>query len=416
MLCLSAIFFYFIGSLTILSASDNFTAGIAMETVTPDPLLPVSGGLGPSAPADRKLGELTVRSLYLADPDTELVIVSADFLGFPGALARKVAALVPDIPAENILIGATHTHSAPDVYGFPDGSGGITADLDYVEWVCQQMAKAIRRSKANAQPAALKIASGRLAERIAYNYYAPELYDRRGSVIQVLTADADRSPIATMVNYAIHPEVLGSRQGVVSPDLIGPLYDRLAERNAGIGIFMNGAQGGMVTADVRGSDGKDVQTWEECQRIGNLLADETLRLLESAPVQEKPDLKVFSRKVSFPVDSKELLTVLEFSPWEYELNSDGEIATRLNYVELGTARMLTIPGEALPNIGFYLKRHLEGEHPFLLGLTNDAFGYILTPEDWSSFDRYRYVSRVCLGEMTGEIYIQEALEMVRSSR
>lgn len=416
LVCLSAIFLSFIGSLTNLSASDKFTAGIAVEIVTPDPLLPVSGGLGPSAPADRKLGELTVRSLYFADQDTELVIVSADFLGFPGALARKVAALVPDIPAENILIGATHTHSAPDVYGFPDGSGGISADLEYVEWVCQQTAKAIRQSKANAQPAVLKIATGRLAERIAYNYYAPELYDRRGSAIQVLAADAERKPIATLVNYAIHPEVLGARQGVVSPDLIGPLYDRLAERDAGVGIFMNGAQGGMVTADVRGPDGKDVQTWEECQRIGNLLADETLRLLESAPVQETPDLKVFSRKVHFPVDSQELLTVLEFSPWKYELNSEGEIATRLNYVKLGTAHMLTIPGEALPNIGFYLKRHLEGEHPFLLGLTNDAFGYILTPEDWSSFDRYRYVSRVCLGEMTGEIYIQEALELVRSSR
>ena len=80
----------------------------------------------------------------------------------------------------------------------------------------------------------------------------------------------DGKPFATLVNYAIHPEVLGSSQGILSPDMIGPLYDRITAVSGGTGIFMNGAQGGMVTADVRGPDGKDMQTWEECQRIGHL--------------------------------------------------------------------------------------------------------------------------------------------------
>ena len=87
----------------------------------------------------------------------------------------------------------------------------------------------------------------------------------------------------------------------------------------------------------------------------------------------------------------------------------------MNLVELGTAHMLTIPGEALPNIGYYLKRKMRGAHNLLFGLTNDAFGYILTKEDWSSFKRYEYVSRVCLGEMTGQIYIDEALKLVEQS-
>ncbi len=398
------------------SANTNFRAGIAVEIVTPEPLLPVSGGLGPSVPVNRKLGELTVRALYLANDETELVIVSADFLGFPGALARKVHALVPDIPSDHILIGATHTHSAPDCYGFPDGRGGIAADLDYVDTVCQKMAKAIRDAKSAAQPAAIKCASGKLAERIAYNYYAPELYDRRGSALQVLSTGQDPQPIATLINYAIHPEVLGPKQGVVSPDLIGPLYDRLAAKGAGVGIFMNGAQGGMVTADCRGPDGKDIQTWEECQRIGNLLADETLRILDDAPIIQSPTLKVTSKTIRLPVESSDLLAVLSFSPWEYDLNSDDEIATRINYIQLANARMITIPGEALPNIGFYLKRQMNGDHPFLFGLTNDAFGYILTPVDWNSFERYNYVSRVCLGERTGEIYLREAMSLMSDSK
>ena len=52
------------------------------------------------------------------------------------------------------------------------------------------------------------------------------------------------------------------------------------------------------------------------------------------------------------------------------------------------------------------------KHPFLFDLTNDAFGYILTKEDFNSFDRYVYVSLTSLGEKTGEILISELLGMV----
>ena len=58
---------------------------------------------------------------------------------------------------------------------------------------------------------------------------------------------------------------------------------------------------------------------------------------------------------------------------------------------------------------------MKTNHPFLFGLTNDAFGYILTKEDFNSFKRYEYVSRTSLGEMTGEIYIEKALEMVEEN-
>src|SRR2546428_45152 len=101
------------------------------------------------------------------------------------------------------------------------------------------------------------------------------------------------------------------------------------------------------------------------------------------------------------------------SPLGYVGEGD-RVATQLNVVNLGNAQILTIPGEALPNIGFYLKRKLHGEHNLLFGLTNDAFGYILTKVDWGSFKRYDYVSRTSLGEMTGEILIEQALKFVEA--
>src|SRR5207302_3385072 len=94
----------------VLNCAAEFRAGIAFRIVTPDPLLPVSGGVGPSHPVTRKEGELNVRALVLEQDKTRVAIVSADFLGFPATLGNKVRAGIKEIPPENILIGATHTH------------------------------------------------------------------------------------------------------------------------------------------------------------------------------------------------------------------------------------------------------------------------------------------------------------------
>ena len=58
---------------------------------------------------------------------------------------------------------------------------------------------------------------------------------------------------------------------------------------------------------------------------------------------------------------------------------------------------------------------MQGEHNLLFGLTNDAFGYILTKVDYNSFSRYDYVSKTSLGEDTGEILIEESLDLIQKS-
>jgi hypothetical protein len=391
----------------------DFRAGIAVRIVTPDPLLPVCGGVGPSHPVRGKQGDLSVRAFVLDDGATRIAFVSADFLGFPSVLANKVRAAVKNVPRENILIGATHTHSAPDCYGFPDGKGGTAADPTYLEWLCARMAEAISEAADTLRPARLKIATGNATERIAYNYYAEHLYDPRCHVIQAV--DSTGRPFVTLVNYAIHPEVLGSRAGVLSPDLVGPLYDRLAAAGGGTGIFMNGAQGGMVTADNR-TPGGEARTWEECTRIGHLLADEALRIVRDAPPQVAPRLFCAARLLTFPVDSPLMRQLLKVLPRDTDAASAGDsVTTQFNLVNVGNAQILTIPGEALPNIGYYLKRKMRGQHNFLFGLTNDAFGYILAKEDFASFRRYDYVTRTSLGERTGEILVAEALKFINEA-
>ncbi|HQZ65314.1 MAG TPA: hypothetical protein PLY87_09570 [Planctomycetaceae bacterium] len=389
----------------------EFRSGAAMRIITPDPFLPVSGGVGEPNAVTEKRGELTARAMVFSDGETTIAVVGLDVLGFPSVLGDRVRKLVPRLPAENIIIGASHTHSAPDCYAFPLPSGGSTGDLNYMQSVCEKAAEAINEALDQLQPAVLKIASDKAAERIAYNYYAPQLYDRRMAVIQTLAPDG--KVIGTLVNYAIHPEVLGSDAGIVSPDCIGPLCDQLEEKLGGMAMFINGAQGGMVTADNRDpSQPGEFRSWNECLRIGQLMATEAKRIITPATVESAPILACDVRRVEFPVETAMMKAIVAGSPLNYPHTADFRVSTQVNLIQLGSAQILTIPGEALPNIGFYLKRKMKGEHNLLFGLTNDAFGYILTEVDYDSFERYSYVSRTSLGEKTGTIFLENALEMI----
>jgi len=396
--------------------ASGLEAGAFSVDVTPAEQMPVSGGIGTPSPTTMTKGRLEVRALVLADGDTRVAIVSVPFIGFPSVLINRIRAGVEGIPPENILVGATHTHSAPDMYAFPDQTGKLGADLDYIDLVCRRATDAINQASAALSPVSLKVATADAAERIAYNYYAPNLYDRRCDVLQAIGADGNA--VATLVNYAIHPEVLGPDRGILSPDLIGPLYDRIAELGGGIGIFMNGAQGGMVTADCRVPDGdgrEQNNTWEECIRIGHLLGDEAMRIVGDASVQSYAQLWCSATDVTFPVDNPGFRALIGGSPLKYEMSDDFKVTTQVNVVNVGTAQMLTIPGEALPNIGFFLKRNMHGSSNFLLGLTNDAFGYILTREDFDSFHRYEYVSRTSLGERTADIFVETSISVVNAA-
>ena len=391
-----------------------FKVGASLRILTPNPLLPVSGGIGKPNPSKEKQGDLFARAVVFEKGKTRIAIVSIDNLGWSSILGDRSRALIKGIPAENILIGATHTHSAPDAYAFPDENGNTGADLTYLDWCTHQIADAVNEAISKLEPATLKTAVEEANGKIAYNYYADQLYDPRCGVIQALASSGPNKgkPIVTLVNYAVHPEVIGPNRGILSPDLCGPLYSRIEQKTGGMAIFMNGAQGGMVTADNRLDNDKEANDWNECKRIGELLADEALRIINGAKVQIEPTLFCASKTIQFPVSSPLMQYILAHSALKSEKSVGNTISTQQNLLNIGTAQILTIPGEALPNIGYYLKRKMHTKQAFLFGLTNDAFGYMLTKEDFQSFKRYDYVSKTSLGEMTGEILVNESLQLV----
>ena len=401
------------------SQGQTLKAGAAMRDITPDHLIPISGGMGTPEMPNGFQGKLSVRAFVMEKGSTRFAIVGVDNIGWPAFLGDKSRKLVKGIAPENVLIGVTHAHSCPDAYGFTDEKGNTGADMKYLEWCVKQIADAVNEAVAKMEPVSIRTAVGQAKGQIAYNYYAPKLYDPRMGVIQAIATTGKNAgkPIVTLVNYATHPEILGTGRKLISPDLAGPLYDRIESRIGGMAIFMNSAQGGMVTADTRidtkVDGGKENNNWEECIRIGNLMADEALRIIEPAKADDNANIFCASKTIKFPIENEKMKYVLQHSPLAAEFaksNDFSSISTRLNLLNIGKAQIITIPGEALPNIGFYVKRKMHTEQPMLFGLTNDAFGYMLTKEDFNGFERYNYVSRTSLGEMTGSIYEDEALK------
>src|SRR5581483_7434234 len=85
--------------LAVPNARAEIQVGAAVRVITPDPLLPVSGGMGRPNPAKEKRGELTARAMVFRKGDVTVGVVALDLLGFPSVLGDRVRAKVSRIPA-----------------------------------------------------------------------------------------------------------------------------------------------------------------------------------------------------------------------------------------------------------------------------------------------------------------------------
>src|SRR5579862_7375185 len=82
-------------ALTQRTAHAEFQVGTALRIITPDPLIPVSGGVGIPKPATEKKGDLTARAIVFRQGDVSVAVVQLDLLGFPSVLGNRVCAQVP---------------------------------------------------------------------------------------------------------------------------------------------------------------------------------------------------------------------------------------------------------------------------------------------------------------------------------
>lgn len=191
-------------------------------------------------------GRLEANVVIFERPSSPILLVSFDLL-YVGPLLRNLInqSLAEDFDAANILLFATHTHSAPATDPTKPRLG--KADDRYVSWVVQQVSGAVRRllGSSRGSRANLEVTSGDAAMGVNRRKPVRISVSRRGfkfglvgaganpsgprdDQITVLTLRSEVSgqPLAIIWNYACHP-VGHPGPGVLSAHFPGWVRQRI---------------------------------------------------------------------------------------------------------------------------------------------------------------------------------------------
>ena len=136
------------------ATAPGLRAGAATSNITPELGLRIVGGFAPY-PAEHVHDELHARCLVLDDGRTKLALVVCDLLGLHRSLSIEARRLIQEgtgIPPENVMISATHTHSAASALGSNRYGNDQPLD-DYQRFVARRIADGVRRAVNLLRPA-----------------------------------------------------------------------------------------------------------------------------------------------------------------------------------------------------------------------------------------------------------------------
>jgi hypothetical protein len=370
-------------------------------------------GYGSNRKNNRVHDPVWARCLVLESGEARIAFVACDLIGFPRFVSEKVRKRVKNIRPERLYISATHTHSGPDTLG-QWGPDIQTSGVDKVWWeeTQERIVQLIESTALKLQPATLKFASTQKTPKVSKNVRVPSILDTELGAMQVLNGTGEKV-IATFVNFACHPEVLNSH--VLSSDFPNWLYSTVESKVGGVCLYLNGAQGGMITADFDESVLPKGENFRAAEEIGTKLALRTLEILEGATLLKEAPIHTQRSVFSVPMENPRFKMLIKLKIFPNDLLTNGNIETEVNRVTIGDAEFLTLPGEVLPNIGFMLKRNMTGKTKFLLGLTCDELGYILCEEDFD-LKLYEYESSVSVGERMGVLMIQNLKKLLAEGK
>ncbi|MEN9576613.1 MAG: hypothetical protein RL514_4468 [Verrucomicrobiota bacterium] len=144
-------------------------AGAATANLTPPLGAEIVGGFLPF-PATHVHDELLARCLVLDDGTTRMALVVCDLLGLHRSVsveARKQIEEATGIPAANVLISATHTHSAASALG--DAPRGYFSDRelnDYQRFIARRIADGVRNALNLLRPAQIAFGTAEAPEHV----------------------------------------------------------------------------------------------------------------------------------------------------------------------------------------------------------------------------------------------------------
>lgn len=334
-----------------------------------------------------------------------------------------------------VLIHLTHTHSGPSICREDRSRPGghlVDAYLDHVIAMC---AEAAQEANQRAAPATLQWAYGKctlaknrdLADpdqpRIVCGFN-PEL-PADDTLLIGRVADANGNPIATLVNYALHPVTLAWQNTHISPDFVGAMREVIEAHTANAPcLFLQGASGELAPAQVYTGD---VQIADQHGRAlghaalgvlkGMLPAGKHLVYagavesgaplatwdLQDAPLSSRLDAIIVEQQLAL----KENLQTLDEIEAELQTASDtfmierlrrrrrlrgivGDGATTTQRIwlwRLGSAIVVANANECYSALQIDLRRRFPGKAIAVLNITNGGWAYL--PER-DMYDRDQY--------------------------
>lgn len=405
----------------------EFRAGAAVVDVTPTkrPVL-VNGGML-SRSLDKVHTPVNARALALSDGRTSVVIVVVDSCMMPRPLLDEVKALASEktgIPADRMLISATHTHSAPACMGCL----GTDADPDYVPFLREKLVEAIAAAAARLQPARVGFARADAAEftalrrwirrpdRVAEdpfgnptvraNMHAGRNWDDvtgesgpEDPELSLISVQAlDGRPLAVLANFSMH--YFGDRD--ISADYFGlfceGLKARLAPESDFVGLLSHGCSGDIWRRDYT----KPESEWNAQQTIQEY-ADGLLEiaLAASAGIEYRADvdLAMAERRMTlqYRVPDKQRLEwaqrivsemgdripqnqVEVYAREQLILHERQQTEIVVQALRIGDMAIATTPTETYAITGLKIKAASPLAQTMVIELANGGDGYIPPPE------------------------------------
>jgi len=386
-------------------------------------------GFGTGREATDYNDRLWARGIVLKGRGGTIALVSLDLIGYFNNQVDLVREMIDDI--DYLIVHSSHQHEGPDTLGIwgpdPTTSG---VDPRYLDYVNNAIADCITEASASLVPARVKagtISTEGLSLGISVDddgfgvadqvvleddhLLAPDtggrIVDPNLVVLQFTERKRSKDVIATVVNFASHPEVLWSRNTVLTSDFPHYVRERIEQEYGGNAIWVSGALGAL-----QGPDRIDVsedginpvikRSFEFARVHGTQLAERAIAALDKKPGHPAPVIAYSQQKpVAVPLENpyfrfffatsvlgngRTLVTngqpdmSVGFTfppPFNVIPQALGEdLQTEVGVARVGDAGLIVVPTELDPQIASRYRAALDGvEHILIVGLGNDEIGY-----------------------------------------
>ncbi len=387
--------------------ADTFRVAAGSVDITP-PLGTYMAGYGSDRKSTSHADVIYIKAALIEAAADLLVVLTIDCIGLtrPDILDIQTA-IVERLPRARVVVSSTHTHAGPDVVGIWGPSFWRSGrNEDYIDLLVAQAVALVESTATQLQPARSRVVSRELPLAWVENVSEPELLDRRLAVMQFIAANGDS--LLTLVNYACHPTVLGPENTEISSDYVAGLYQKLTASLGGEHLFLQGAIGGWVQP-LQGDRSHALAIAH-----GASLAQAVIDSLADAQDNLYAPLEFREQQVDVPLENWGFRLLMWLGVLDRQTYG-GAMRTSVAWFKVGQAEFITHPGETSPAYSLASRELMDNPHSFVLGLSQDAMGYILKPEYFAadaSYPHAEYLTSVSVGEQAGPLVMQAVAELV----